>query len=362
MDKDIDIKPKGHAPLSLVDSYINTTCPKCGGHAKRDAETMDTFVCSSWYYLRYINTELEDKPFDKAQLSKWMPVDVYIGGTEHVNGHMIYSRFVTKALCDLGYLTFDEPFYKVVHQGMITRDGGKMSKSKGNVVSPDEYVNQYGTDVFRLYIMFMTNFRDGGDWSDEGIAGVDRFMNKIWRMIKEEPVEKSGEKVIDHDLNYRLNFSIKEITRNLDDFYFNTAIARLMELFNEITDYRRDEKRFNPAFYNEVIRTFIILIAPLTPHIADELWETIGEKGTVFNQSWPDYDENALVKNTQIITVQVNGKVRSNITAPVDIDDEKVKELVFSDDKTNQFTKDKTLVKTIIINSKSGKMVNLVVK
>jgi leucyl-tRNA synthetase len=362
LDKNIDIKPKGKAPLSQLDSYINTVCPKCGKPAKRDPETMDTFVCSSWYFLRFVNTKHEDKPFDKDELSKWMPVDVYVGGTEHVNGHMIYSRFVTKALKDLGYLTFDEPFYKVVHQGMITKDGAKMSKTKGNVVSPDDFVGQYGTDVFRLYIMFMTNFRDGGDWSDDGIAGVDRFMNRIWRQIKEEPVAASGSCTIDPDINYRLNFTIKEVTRNLDDFYFNSAIARLMELFNDLNDYRKDEKRFNPVYYNEVIRVFIILLAPFTPHISEELWETIGEKETVFNQSWPKHDESALIKNTQIITVQVNGKVRSNIDAPVDISDEVVKELVMKDERTIQFTKDKTLVKMIIINSKTGKMVNLVVK
>ncbi|MDY0017852.1 MAG: leucine--tRNA ligase [Candidatus Delongbacteria bacterium] len=362
LDKSIDIKPKGHAPLSLVDSYINTTCPECGGPAKRDAETMDTFVCSSWYYLRYVNTELNDKPFDKEELAKWLPVDTYIGGTEHVNGHMIYSRFVTKALYDLGYLTFDEPFYKVVHQGMITRDGGKMSKSKGNVVSPDEFVDQYGTDVFRMYMMFMTNYRDGGDWSDDGIAGVDRFVSRIWRLINDNRFENTGTKLIDNDLNYRLNYTIKEVTSGVEDFFFNTSIARMMELFNDITDYMKDEKRFNPDFYNEVIEKFVIMLHPFIPHITEEMWEIMGNKPSIFNVAWPTYDETALVKNTQIITVQVNGKVRSNITTDADIDDEKVKELVFADEKTKQFTDGKQLIKTILINSKTGKMVNLVVK
>ncbi|MBU4487319.1 MAG: leucine--tRNA ligase, partial [Candidatus Delongbacteria bacterium] len=366
LDKNIDIKPKGKAPLAQLDSYINVTCPKCGNPAKRDTETLDTFVCSSWYFLRFINPKLDDKPFDKDEISKWMPVDSYIGGTEHVNGHIIYARFVTKALYDLGYLTVEEPFHKVVHQGMITKDGAKMSKTKGNIVSPDVFVGQYGTDVFRLYIMFMTNFRDGGDWSDEGISGVDRFLNKVWRLIREEPLLSAGtnseSKIVDFELNYRLNFTIKEITRNLDDFYFNTAIARLMELFNEMTDYIRDAKRFNRPFYYGVIKTFIILIAPFTPHIAEELWESIGEKETVFNQRWPETDENALIKTTQVITVQVNGKVRSNIDAPIDISDNQVKELVFGDERANYFIKDKTVIKTILINSKSGKMVNLVVK
>ncbi len=362
LDKDIDIKPRGKAPLSLLDSYINTVCPKCGKSAKRDPETMDTFVCSSWYFLRFVNTKLTEKPFDKAQLSKWMPVDSYIGGTEHVNGHMIYSRFVTKALNDLGYLTFDEPFYKVVHQGMITKDGAKMSKTKGNVVSPDEFVGQYGTDVFRLYIMFMTNFRDGGDWSDDGIAGVDRFLNRVYRIVKEEGLSAEGERKTDAELNYRLNYTIMEVTKNLDDFYFNTAIARLMELFNELGEYKKDEKRFNGAFYNEVIKKFVILLAPFAPHTSEEMWGILGGTPSVFSQAWPDYDESALVKNTQVITVQVNGKVRSNITAPADLDDEKVKEIVSGDERTKQFTEGKQIVKTILINSKTGKMVNLVVK
>jgi leucyl-tRNA synthetase len=362
LDKDIDIKPKGHAPLSLVDSYMNTTCPKCGAPAKRDPETMDTFVCSSWYYLRYINTKLNDKPFDKDELSKWMPVDAYIGGTEHVNGHMIYSRFVTKALCDLGYLTFDEPFYKVIHQGMVTLNGGKMSKSKGNAVTGDKFVDQYGTDVFRLYMMFMTNFRDGGDWSEEGIAGVDRFVNRIWRMVYENKFENTGNKIIDPDLNYRLHYTIKEATTSVEDFYFNTSIARLMELFNDLSVYSKDKKRFNPDFYNEVVEKFIIMLSPFTPHIAEELWEIFGNKPSLFNVPWPEFDEKALVKQIQTITVQVNGKVKANIEAPVDIDDDQIRTIVFDNDKIKDQMEGKQLIKTIVINAKSGKMVNLVLK
>ncbi|MCK5760911.1 MAG: class I tRNA ligase family protein, partial [Candidatus Delongbacteria bacterium] len=292
----------------------------------------------------------------------WMPVDVYVGGTEHVNGHMIYSRFVTKALNDLGFLTFDEPFHKVVHQGMITRDGGKMSKSKGNVVSPDDFVNQYGTDVFRLYIMFMTNFRDGGDWSDEGIAGVDRFVNRIWRLVYENKFENPGNKIIDLELNYRLHYTIKEVTSSVEDFYFNTSIARLMELFNEISAYSKDDKRFNPDFYNEVVETFVIMLSPFIPHIAEELWELIGNKPSLFNVQWPEYDESALVKQIQTITVQVNGKVRANIEAPADISDDEIKELVYNNYKVKSYMEGKQLIKTIVINAKSGKMVNLVLR
>ncbi|MCK4979190.1 MAG: class I tRNA ligase family protein, partial [Candidatus Delongbacteria bacterium] len=276
--------------------------------------------------------------------------------------HMIYSRFVTKALNDLGFLTFDEPFHKVVHQGMITRDGGKMSKSKGNVVSPDEFVTQYGTDVFRLYIMFMTNFRDGGDWSDEGISGVDRFVNRIWRLIYENKFENTGNIVIDTDLNYRLHYTIKEVTTSVEDFHFNTSIARLMELFNEISAYSKDDKRFNPDFYNEVVEIFIIMLSPFTPHIAEELWELIGNQPSLFNIPWPEHDESAFVKQIQTITVQVNGKVRANIEAPVDIDDEAIKEIVFADEKIKIYMTDKQLIKTIVINAKSGKMVNLVLR
>lgn len=361
-DDDIDYRPKGKAPLELIDSYINTTCPKCGKPAKRDAETMDTFVCSSWYFLRYINPNLEDKPFDKEQIDKWLPIDTYIGGPEHATGHLIYSRFVTMALKDLGYLSFDEPYKKLIHQGLITRNGAKMSKSKGNAVAPDEFIADYGTDVFRMYVMFMTNFRDGGDWSDDGIAGVDRFVNRIWRLYDENDFSGECDMVVDADLNYVLHNAIKEMTINLEDLQFNTAISRLMELSNEFHSYIADKKRYNKAFAREVAEKFILLLAPLAPHISEELWEKFGNKPSVFDQPYPVYDEKALVKSTQVIVIQINGKVRANIEAPADISDEDIKKMVAEDEKVQKYTEGKTVIKTIVINRKDGKMLNIVVK
>jgi len=363
LDENIDYRPKGKAPLATLDYFVNTTCPSCGGKAEREVETMDTFVCSSWYYLRYFNPKDKTKPFDREQIDRWLPVDCYVGGSEHATGHLIYSRFITKALYDLGYLGFDEPYTKLIHQGLITRNGAKMSKSKGNALPADPLIKAYGIDVVRMYIMFMGNYRDGGDWSDDGISGIDRFASRVYRLIKENyKQDNSADSITDEQLNYMLNNAINEIGRNLEDYYFNTAIARLMELVNEAYVYIGDDKRFDQRFFNVFIEKFLLLFAPFAPHLTEELWESIGKKGSVFNESWPEFDESALVKNTQIITVQVNGKVRSNITAAVDISDEQVKELVFADDKTKQFTDGKQLVKTIIISSKTGKMVNLVVK
>jgi len=363
LDENIDYRPKGKAPLATLDYFVNTTCPICGGKAEREVETMDTFVCSSWYYLRYFNPKDKTKPFDREQIDRWLPVDCYVGGSEHATGHLIYSRFITKALYDLGYLGFDEPYTKLIHQGLITRNGAKMSKSKGNALPADPLIKAYGIDVVRMYIMFMGNYRDGGDWSDDGISGIDRFASRVYRLIKENyKQDNSTDPAKDEQLNYMLNNAINEIGRNLEDYYFNTAIARLMELVNEAYVYIGDGKRFDQSYFNVFIEKFLLLFAPFAPHLTEELWEYIGKKGSVFNESWPEFDESALLKNTQIITVQVNGKVRSNITAQVDISDEQVKELVSADEKTNQFTDGKQLVKTIIINSKTGKMVNLVVK
>ena len=363
LDENIDYRPKGKAPLATLDYFVKTTCPSCGGKAEREVETMDTFVCSSWYYLRYFNPKDKTKPFDREQIDRWLPVDCYVGGSEHATGHLIYSRFITKALYDLGYLGFDEPYTKLIHQGLITRNGAKMSKSKGNALPADPLIKAYGIDVVRMYIMFMGNYRDGGDWSDDGISGIDRFASRVYRLIKENYKQgNSADSTINEQLNYMLNNAINEIGRNLEDYYFNTAIARLMELVNEAYVYIGDGKRFDQSYFNVFIEKFLLLFAPFAPHLTEELWESIGKKGSVFNESWPEFDESALVKNTQIITVQVNGKVRSNITAQVDISDEQVKDLVFADGKTKQFTDGKQLVKTIIISSKTGKMVNLVVK
>ena len=363
LDENIDYRPKGKAPLATLDYFVKTTCPSCGGKAEREVETMDTFVCSSWYYLRYFNPKDKTKPFDREQIDRWLPVDCYVGGSEHATGHLIYSRFITKALYDLGYLGFYEPYTKLIHQGLITRNGAKMSKSKGNALPADPLIKAYGIDVVRMYIMFMGNYRDGGDWSDDGISGIDRFASRVYRLIKENYKQgNSADSTIDEQLNYMLNNAINEIGRNLEDYYFNTAIARLMELVNEAYVYIGDGKRFDQSYFNVFIEKFLLLFAPFAPHLTEELWESIGKKGSVFNESWPEFDESGLVKNTQIITVQVNGKVRSNITAQVDISDEQVKDLVFADGKTKQFTDGKQLVKTIIISSKTGKMVNLVVK
>ena len=362
LDENVDIRPKGKAPLETIDSYMNTTCPCCGGKARRDAETMDTFVCSSWYFLRYLSPRDNTQPFDQELVNKWLPIDCYVGGPEHACGHLIYSRFITKALHDMGYLNFNEPYKKLVHQGLITKSGAKMSKSKGNAVSPDQFIEQYGTDVFRMYIMFMGNFREGGDWSDEGITGIDRFTNRIWRMITENSFVNSGSVKVDEKINYMLHNAIREMAVNLEDLNFNTPIARLMELVNELYIYIGDKNRFNADFFNQTMRTFLVMLSPFAPHLAEEVWEKIGEKDSVFNEKWPEFDPNALIKTTQVITVQINGKVRSNIEAAADLAEDKIKELAYSDENVKKHTEGKEIVKVIVINGKAGKMLNIVVR
>lgn len=288
-----DYVPKGTSPLATSEEFVNVKCPKCGGEAKREVDTMDTFVCSSWYFLRYPDSQNSEKAFDKAKVDKWMPVDMYIGGPEHACMHLLYARFIHKVMKDLGHVSVEEPFKRLVHQGMITKNGAKMSKSKGNVVSPDEFVEQYGSDVFRMYLMFMGPFTEGGDWNDRGITGVARFVERFIKMIESEG---DGADVL-------VNKTIAKVTESIERMQYNTAIASLMELVNEATG------KLNKAHKELIVR----LIAPLAPHLAEECWEMLGQSESVFLQEWPKADPKFLVDDTVTFAVQVNGKLRATI-------------------------------------------------
>jgi len=268
---------------------MNCTCPRCGGKARREADKLDTFVCSSWYYLRYPNAKNDKEAFEKKIVDEMLPVDVYVGGKEHAAMHLIYARFMTKALRDLGYLDFDEPFKKLIHQGMILGpDGNKMSKSKGNTVSPEEYIEKYGADVFRMYIMFGFEYRQGGPWDEKGIESMVKYFSKIERLIEKvnELKEKSPYNEIgikEKELLRWKNQTIRAMENDINDFRFNTAIARSMELLNKTSEYIRDGK-VNIEVLQNVINTYIRLLAPLAPHFAEELWQKTGHTDFVYNQ------------------------------------------------------------------------------
>lgn len=312
----VNFTPDGESPLKKCEEFMHTTCPKCGRPALRDADTLDTFVCSSWYFLRYPDAKNSEKPFDSEWINKVLPVDKYVGGAEHACMHLLYARFFTKALRDMGYLNFDEPFLSLVHQGTILGpDGNKMSKSKGNVVSPDDSIAKYGADIFRVYLMFGFNYVEGGPWNDNGLDSVSRFFDRIERIVKkcyEMNFDKAPLGKAEKELNRVRHNTIKSVTNDLGVFSFNTAIARLMEYVNAIYAYESAVAKKN-AFYKECARDLVLLVAPFAPHFAEELWEMLGEKYSVFNQSYPVFDEKAMVLDEIELAVQINSKMRGKV-------------------------------------------------
>ncbi len=314
----VDFTPHGTSPLGAYDPFMNASCPKCGGAGRRDPDTMDTFVDSSWYFLRYPAAQVHDKPFYAGTLANWLPVDVYVGGPEHATGHLIYARYITKFLNSIGMIPFDEPFTRLIHQGIITFQGQRMSKSKGNVVNPDAFLEKYGSDCFRLYLMFMGDYTVGGDWSDEGIVGVRRFQNRVWRLFDEwspllKNTESSDLKNIYPEVNRLLHSTIKAVTADLEQFQFNTAISRLMELNNALILYTNNREDVDQPFLKAVLKEYAKLIAPLAPHLGEELWQLIDGNGSAFDQSWPVWNEDFLEAKKVIIAVQVNGKLTETI-------------------------------------------------
>ncbi|ERM91544.1 leucyl-tRNA synthetase [Caldanaerobacter subterraneus subsp. yonseiensis KB-1] len=363
---DVEFEPTGESPLKKHAGFMNVTCPKCGGPALRDPDTLDTFVDSSWYYLRYPDNKNDKEPFNKEWINKMLPVDKYVGGAEHATMHLLYSRFITKVLRDLGYLNFDEPFLSLVHQGTILGpDGSRMSKSRGNVISPDDYIKQYGSDVFRLYLMFGFSYSEGGPWSDEGIRAIARFVNRVERFIekfietKQNP-GKTKEEMGDaeKELNYVRHYTIKHVTLDADKFEFNTAIARIMELVNALYKYENEVEVKNIKFYEDVVRDFVKILAPFAPHFSEEMWERLGYEYSVFNQKWPEWDEKALEREMVEIAIQVNGKVRSKAQVPSNATDEELKQIALSDERVKSYLDGKEIKKVIIVKNR---LVNIVV-
>jgi leucyl-tRNA synthetase len=364
---EVNFKHDGASPLVGNLEFVNTTCPKCGGPATRDVDTMDTFMDSSWYYLRYLNPKFSDGMFDTKLGNDWTPVDMYVGGAEHATMHLLYSRFIHKFLRDIGLVNSDEPFKRLIHQGTITNNGAKMSKSKGNVVNPGSFIEEYGSDVFRMYLMFMGPYELGGDWSDKGIVGVDRFVQRAYSLF--ESNENISKKVtaknqfdieslsqIEKSIYQLVNKTLSKFENEIDNFRFNTAVASLMELNNglkELTECTDEIKRF-------ALERFATMLAPLAPHMAEECWSIIGnEVGLFDNPVWFEIDEKALVQESVTIIVQVNGKVRAKFDLPLDVEETKVKELAWSDDKVKTHTSEKVIVKEIYIKNK---IYNIVVR
>ncbi|WP_290664819.1 leucine--tRNA ligase [Ignavibacterium sp.] len=364
---DVDFQPGGESPLARNEKFINVECPKCGVDAKRDPDTMDTFVDSSWYYLRYLNPRITDAPFDVHLANKWTPVDMYVGGAEHATMHLLYARFVHKFLRDIGLVNSDEPFQTLVHQGTITNQGAKMSKSKGNVVNPDDFTSKYGSDVFRMYLMFMGPYDQGGDWSDKGISGVDRFVQRTYELFNQNNgLAKSISAEAKYDISvlndaekkiYRkVNQTLKKFNEEIENFRFNTAIASLMELLNEMKNLENcgDEIKL----YS--LERFAFMLAPVAPHLGEECWQLLGKENSIYQKPVIfDIDKDALIEDTVNLAVQVNGKLRATIEVPLNSEQDAVRPIIFADERVMKFVDGKQIVKEIFVKNK---IYNIVVK
>ena len=362
---DVEFTGKGESPLATSKSFAEAVCPKCGKKARREMDTMDTFLDSSWYFLRYTDPKNTEQPFDRKKADYWMNVDQYIGGVEHAILHLMYSRFFQMALHDLGLVRDDEPFKNLLTQGMVNKDGKKMSKSLGNVVSPEEIIKKYGADTARLFILFAAPPERELDWSDAGVEGSYRFLNRVWRLVyefhakyPEVPAAFEIKTEADKSLNYMLHTAIKKVSEDVGGrFSFNTAISSIMELVNEM--YRYKEGDVNVGFFGKAIKDLILILSPFTPHICEEMWHDIGQNESVAVMSWPEFDESALVKDEVEVIVQINGKLKDKLSVANNLDKAALEKTAMESDKIQALLDGKTVVKVISI---PNKLINIVVK
>ena len=364
---DVEFTPDGESPLAKCESFMNCKCPKCGGDARRDPDTMDTFVDSSWYQFRYPDNKNDKEMFSRDKINKFCPVDKYVGGAEHACMHLLYARFFTKAMRDMGMLDFDEPFTSLVHQGTILGpDGQKMSKSRGNTVAPDDYISKYGSDVFRTYLGFGFAYIEGGPWSDSGLQAIVKFFRRIETCVADcagtasSSVPAKAEMTsADKELNYAVNYAVKSSTADIEKFQFNTPIARMMELLNAITKYSQDASA-KDEFKRYATEKLVLLLAPFAPHFTEELWcEALGNSYSIYNQKWPEVDESALVKDEIEIAVQINGKVQFKVNIPAEADQAAVEAIVNADDRLAGALNGRSVVKFIYVK---GRIANIVAK
>jgi leucyl-tRNA synthetase len=342
----------GIAPLAKAESFYRATCPACGGEARRETDVSDTFLDSAWYFLRYPSTDFDDRPIDAARTDRWLPVDMYIGGEEHAVLHLLYSRFITMALHDLGHVPFAEPYERFRKHGLIIREGAKMSKSKGNVVNPDEYIDRYGADTFRTYLMFLGPYQEGGDFREAGIAGPQRFLSRTSDAV-EAALEAGRTGFPDPDVERAVHQTIRQVTEYFESLSFNTAIAALMELLNVLRASGRV-----PTI--DEIRPLVVMLGPIAPHLAEELWMKLGGDSSLFDHaSWPEFDEAKLITDTVDLPVQVNGKLRGTITVTRGADEATVSEAALAVEAVKRHTDGVEIVKTIYI---PDRLLNLVVR
>ncbi len=324
LPEDVEWKPTGESPLKLHPTWRFTTCPKCGGKAERETDTMDTFMCSSWYAIRYLSPDYDKGPFDPQEYNYWMPVDIYTGGIEHATMHLLYVRFFWKALRDMGIVKGDEPMLQLRNQGMVLgEDSEKMSKSRGNVVAPDNLVRSYGADTTRAYLMFFSRWDMGGPWSSGGIEGTSRWLRRVWATVLESLQNRSGDLEAVKQLRRKLHQTLRSVTRDFETLEFNTIVSGLMELLNEMA--RLKPEVFGCAAWNEAIEVYLKMLAPVAPHISEELWQRLGRPYSIHTQSWPKVDEAAAAEEEITLVVQVNGKLRDRVVVPADIAEEDAK-------------------------------------
>jgi leucyl-tRNA synthetase len=354
---DVEWKPTGESPLKLHPTWRFTTCPKCGGKAERETDTMDTFMCSSWYFIRYLSPHYDKGPFDPKEFDYWMPVDIYTGGIEHANMHLIYTRFFFKAGRDMGIWKGDEPMLQLRNQGMVLgEDSEKMSKSRGNVVAPDDLVNQYGADTVRAYLMFFARWDQGGPWSGSGMDGVNRWLRRVWSAML-EPADTHEDPVVARNLRRKLHQTLIQVTRDFEQFEFNTIVSSLMELMNEISKAKGQGAYGTPA-WEETVDIYLRMLAPVAPHISEELWGQLGKPYSIHTQVWPKADESAVVVDEITLGVQVNGKLRDRITVAADARDEDVKAAALASEVVKKFLGGNAPRQVIYIK---GRLVSIVV-
>ncbi len=357
--RDVEFKPTGESPLKSVPSFVNTQCPKCAGPARRETDTMDTFVDSSWYYLRYVSSKNDKAAFDSKTANEWLPVDQYIGGVEHAILHLLYSRFITKVLKDQGVINFDEPFSRLFTQGMITKGGVKMSKSKGNSVQPDELIQKFGSDTFRLYTLFIGPPERDVEWDDRAVEGGFRFLNRVWKLFQElleKPDFNNGgaikaETEMDKEVRRKTHQTIQKVTHDLTNgFKFNTAVSAMMELINLLYDYKETSEVKTPIL-REALENLVRLMGPFTPHVAEEMWSRLG-KGYLFAAGWPQFDPAWLQADVVEIPIQVNGKMKTRVTVPRGLSEQDIRDLAQKDEKISKIVQFESIQKVIWVKDK----------
>jgi leucyl-tRNA synthetase len=372
LPRDVQISGKGGSPLADAPAFVNASCPKCGGKARRETDTLDTFVESSWYFLRYCSPKFEGGMFDRSAAEYWMPVDQYIGGIEHAVLHLLYARFYTKALRDMDLVNVDEPFTALLSQGMVIKDGAKMSKSKGNVVDPDDLIRTFGADTARLFSLFAAPPEKDLDWNDHGVEGASRFLNRVWRFVvghteEFKGVPRTAAPASDAGKAFRrtIHETIKRVTDDIErDFGFNTAISAIMELVNALHAFDTQSRDSVPAperatLLREGVETTLLLLGPFSPHVTEELWSLLGHHDSLFKQRWPEPDAAALVRAEVTVVLQVDGKVRGRLTIDVDAAEPRVRELALADERVRPWLGGRSVDRVVVV---PNRLVNIVTR